>query len=147
MDEKLRSENVKKEISLLKLRQEECKIYSNRALLRFELIRLKVSSYAADHGYSMSQFLMLSIYYSVADSENYTVDIKYQKLKKLTQIIESHPKFKQLLQVIDKSIIRNLQKVQHMDRMEQLKTCSEKELADKTRTVIMKYNLFQQVLS
>ena len=67
MKDKLDKEIVNKENRFFLYKMGETKLYSNITLLKFEMIRRKIGSYAEEKGYTMSQFLMLSVYYTVCD--------------------------------------------------------------------------------
>ena len=57
--------------------QQAHRIGTNKRLLRFEMMRLKIKSMAEHSGYSLAQYLMLAIFKTVMSRKNEDVEDLY----------------------------------------------------------------------
>ena len=70
------------------------------------MVRRKIFAIADDKGYTMAQYLIITIYNTICQQPEDTdsdVDEKFTKLKNTIVIIKSHPKLIDVLDVIDYS--------------------------------------------
>ena len=127
MKTKFDAELIKKENEAMKAKMENLKMYSNISLLKFEMTRRKIASYAEDHGYTVCQLFMVSIFYTVCDTEYETDIIKNEKLEKILGIMKSHCKLKGLIEILDMTELNNVRKNIHLYRLREIKNLSETE--------------------
>lgn len=96
-------ETLKKELTL---QNKVIKVNTSKKILRFEMIRRKIIAIADDKGYTMAQYLIITIYNTICQQPEVTdsdIDEKFTKLKNTIVIIKSHPKLIDVLDVIDYS--------------------------------------------
>ena len=68
----------------LEMQNKVTKLNTSKKILQFEILRRKIFSIAEDKGYSMPQYLFVTIYNTVCDQAEETDDeimLKLQKLK------------------------------------------------------------------
>lgn len=103
----------------------------NRKLLNFEMKRRKIECMAKDKGYTLCQFFIIGIYNTVCqwpetDKNVKLINDKVQTLRKIQTIIRNSPKLKVLLDYIDLSIIKRLQRIINADKLDQISRMSVK---------------------
>jgi precorrin-3B methylase len=94
------------------------------------MLRMKIIMMAEEKGYTMSQYFIITIYNTVSDWPEDSieqVDQKLVKLKEIIKIIKSHQKINELMEVIDLSTFRRLQRDIHKKRLLQIMKMSEEE--------------------
>lgn len=72
--------------------------------MRFQMIRLKIQSIASDLGYSIGQYLLMAIYNTIVDWQFEEMSDKMFKLEclmRICDIIKSHKKLENLMEVLD----------------------------------------------
>lgn len=77
-------ESLKKELEML---NKVLKLNTSMKILRFEMLRRKILCIAEDKGYSMAQYLIVTIYNTICDQPETTDGEVDQKLKKLLKTI------------------------------------------------------------
>ena len=100
------------------------------------MIRKKIVNIAEDLGYSLSQFIILSIFNTILDLPHETDEKKHEKLKifnRLIEIIKGHEKLRDLIEVLDLTQISLLTmfKIKRSIDEQQDLTLSEKDFLQK----------------
>ena len=84
----------------------------------------------------MSQFLMLSVYYTVCDHQYESEMGKLERLEKILKLIKGHSKFACLMQVLDQTEVKKLRQKMHLERLRKIKNLSEEERISELKLVI-----------
>lgn len=103
----------------------------NRKLLNFEMKRRKIECMAKEKGYTLCQFFIICIYNTVCqwpetDKNIKLINDKVLTLRKIQVVIRSSPKLKLLLDYIDLSILKRLQRIINADKLDLISRMSAK---------------------
>ena len=106
---------------------------------------MKIIHIAEELGYTMSQYFMVTIYNTICEWPEETicqVDSKLNKLKVVLTIIKRHPKLNDVLEVIDLTTQKRLQRDIHKKRLLQIMNMNEEERQKELKSFFMSHSLF-----